>query len=110
VHNLKSKNEQGVEEIKTIDLSQPLKITFKGYYGFLTEEDKKGSKEGKETFGLTKNSRTSTINNGKVGDDGKPIPPIAQDFFMIECFNDNRREMEIGLEKKLFLNRLGYEE
>lgn len=98
---------------KTTDFSPPLDVKFKGYYGFLTEEDKKGSSEGTETFGLTKSEGAMLIytKGGKLDKEThEPVEPVPKDFFLIKLFEDNRREIKIGLEKKMFFNRLGHEE
>jgi hypothetical protein len=99
---------------KDQDLTKPLKIDFQGYYGFLTPEDKKGSSEGSETFGLTKTEegRVAPGNNESrdMDDEGNPknYPPHPQ-FSSFGFVNDGIRPIKIGFEKKMFFNRLGYE-
>jgi len=80
-------------------LRQPLKIDFQGYGGFVTKKDLENSSEGTETFGLT------TCN--------KPIHQISWGSPAVtSCsyFKEDTRWIVITLSKKLFFNRLGYEE
>ncbi|CAG8456775.1 27246_t:CDS:10 [Gigaspora margarita] len=58
-------------EMNKIDLSKPLELAFKGYTGFLTPEQLKGSTEGTMTFGLTTTSPNSTFSSGEKG---KKVP------------------------------------
>ncbi|CAI2194089.1 5481_t:CDS:2, partial [Funneliformis geosporum] len=98
---------------KIIDYGMPLKIEFDGYSGFLTEEEKKNSGEGKETFGLTTSTGTNFIYNPKhkVKLDEKTNEPvegslIPRDYYLVKAICNNFRDIKIGFEKKMFFNRL----
>jgi hypothetical protein len=98
------------------DLTKPFTLDFEGYYGFLTDEDKKDSSEGKETFGLTKTEGingyySSMICESDTDKKGNPkVQPPSSNFFSFSYHVGNTRKIKIGLEKRLFFNRLGYEE
>jgi hypothetical protein len=92
------------EESVTL-LSQPLTIDFKGYGGFVDKKKLKDSSEGSETFGLT-SCNPMTIQPRGWGFRGRPAETLLKYYDL-----DKRcRQIVITLSKKLFLNRLGYEE
>jgi len=78
----------------------------------LAEKDKKDSSEGKETFGLTRTIGRIFLysEGGKLDKENKPILPVPLGFHLVEVAEDNRLEIKMGFEKKLFFNRLGHEE
>jgi len=79
----------------------------------LTEKDKDNSGEGKEVFGLTKSEdRMFFYPDGATLDEKgeNPIGLIPSGFYLVKVFKDNCLKIKIGLEKKLFFNRLGHDE
>ena len=102
---LDAKNEEGKkgwrENITFLSqLRQPPKIDFQGYGGFVDKKKLKESSEGSETFGLT------TCNAESLGWGDNKSPTETSYIYLKEgC-----RWIVITLSKKLFLNRLGYEE
>lgn len=94
------------------DLSKPPTVEFEGCWGFLTEEDKKDSSEGTETWGLTKpfSNVYRVVPSGSLDlkeDEEKAAFPGFKEFLYLE---KNRYKTGVGFEKKLFFGRLGYEE
>jgi hypothetical protein len=85
-------------------LKQPFKaVNFEGYGGFISKKDKENSTEGKETFGLTNSTRW-----GEQGwtEENKNKNPI----FTLKYVSKGVRDIVITFCKRLYLNRLGYEE
>ena len=115
--NVNNNEEKGGWEENVAFLSQPPIIHFEGYGGFVKKKELKESSEGSETFGLT------TCNKAVEDGWGIPIPatpttpaipalPTRTSTLSLRVENDTRlrRNIVITLSKKLFLNRLGYEE
>ena len=94
-------------------LSQPPIIRFNGYGGFVTKKDLENSSEGTETFGLTTCNRPFESGWGlPKTKPPKPASPNRTSILIIKEENETRlsRNIVITLSKKLFFNRLGYEE